>query len=377
MFEIKYLIQKQASFFCTTTINVLTTLAIIFLPHTVQAIEVTDQRGKALSLPRAVERAVFLPMPAPSTFIAIDQDDRRIAGMNRASAAAMRDGILGRFFPGFSRIATDVTQGNTMLPNVEQILTLNPDLVVQWATEGDAPIAMLERAGLRVMGIRYGGQAEMAAYTALLGAAAGQEARAAEIMSRQAAARTQLDQAMAGLAVQARPGVLYLNRYNGGLSVGGADSYIDFCIRLGGGRNVAADLPRGGRAVTVEQVLVWNPDVILLGNFDTAMPADLYADPRLQAVAAVRDARVYRMPLGGYRWDPPSQESALAWAWIAGLLQPGRLDTGLRPDLRADIRDWYRFLYAQAVDDADIDAILFTAANSRSAGYQRFVAGRP
>lgn len=377
MFGIKYLMLKQASFSWMTTISLLTTLTIILSSNHVGAIEVTDQRGKVLSLPRAVERAVFLPMPAPSTFIAIDQDDRRIAGMNRASAAAMRDGILGRFFPGFGRIATDVTQGNTMLPNVEQILTLNPDLVVQWATEGDAPIAMLERAGLRVMGIRYGGQTEMAAYTTLLGAAAGQQRRAAEIMARQAAARAQIDRAMAGLAAQGRPGVLYLNRYNGALSVGGADSYIDFCIRLGGGRNVAADLPRGGRTVTVEQVLVWNPDVILLGNFDTAMPADLYADPRLQAVAAVRDARVYRMPLGGYRWDPPSHESALAWTWIAGLLQPGRLDDGQRADLRADIRDWYRFLYAQAVDDADIDAILFTAANGRSAGYARFAAGRP
>jgi len=374
MFKIKHLISKQASLIHATTIALLTTHAIILFSCQARAAEVTDQRGKALSLPRAVERAVFLPMPAPSTFIAIDQDERRIAGMNRASAAAMRDGILGRFFPGFARIATGVTQGNTMLPNVEQILTLNPDLVVQWATEGDAPIAMLERAGLRVMGIRYGGQAEMAAYTALLGVAAGREGRAAEIMSRQATRQAQLELAMAGLAARARPGVLYLNRYNGALSVGGTDSYIDFCIRLGGGRNVAADLPRGGRTVTVEQVLVWNPDVILLGNFDTAMPADLYADPRLRAVAAVRDRRVYRVPLGGYRWDPPSQESALAWTWIAGLLQPGRLDA----DLRADIRDWYRFLYGRPVDDADIDGILFAAGNRGSAGYDRFVgAQRP
>lgn len=338
-----------------------------------RSIEVTDQRGRTLAFPQPVERAVFLPMPAPSTFIAIDGGVARIAGMNRASAAAMRDGILGRFFPGYAAIATDVTQGNTMLPNVEQVLTLNPDLVVQWASEGDEPIAMLERAGLKVMGIRYGGQAEMAAYTRLLGAAAGGSARAGTIVARQAARQAEIEQAMAGLPPGGRPGVLYLSRYNGALTVGGSESYIDFCIRLAGGRNVAADLPRGARTITVEQLLVWNPDVVLLGNFDTAMPGDLYADPRLQSVAAVRDRRVYRMPLGGYRWDPPSQESALAWGWLAGLLQPGRL----APTLRAEIHDWYRFLYDRSVDDRDIDAILFEAANRGSAGYGRLAGGAP
>ncbi len=372
MLKINDLIHQRASGPGIVTLRLLTTSAIMFLGffRPAAAADVIDQRSRPLSFPQAVERAVFLPMPAPSTFIAIDGGETRIAGMNQASAAAMRDGILGRFFPGYRRIATDITQGNTMLPNVEQVLTLAPDLVVQWATEGDEPIAMLERAGLRVMGIRYGGQAEMAAYTAMLGAAAGQEARAAAIMARQAARQAEIERAMAGLEAGQRPGVLYLSRYGGGLAVGGPEAYIDFCIRLAGGRNVAAGLPRGGRTVTVEQLLVWNPDVVLLGNFDSAMPADLYADPRLQSVTAIRDRRVYRMPLGGYRWDPPSQESALGWTWIAGLLQPGRLQA----DLRADIGDWYRFLYDRPVAEGEIDAILFAAQNRGSAGYDRFLA---
>lgn len=363
----------QVSRRANTISLVAATIAIIILSglQPVRSADVADQRGRALSFPQPVERAVFLPMPAPSTFIALDRGVARIAGMNRASAAAMRDGILGRFFPGYAAIATDVTQGNTMLPNVEQVLTLTPDLVVQWASEGDEPIAMLERAGLKVMGIRYGGQAEMAAYTRLLGTAAGDPARADAIVTRQAIRQAEIEQAMAGLQPGGRPGVLYLSRYNGAFTVGGSESYIDFCIRLAGGRNVAADLPRGARTVTVEQLLVWNPDIVLLGNFDTAMPADLYADPRLQSVAAIRDRRVYRMPLGGYRWDPPSQESALAWGWLAGLLQPGRL----APTLRADISDWYRFLYERPVDDADIDVILFMAANRNSAGYGGLAGG--
>ena len=86
--------------------------------------------------------------------------------------------------------------------------------------------------------------------------------------------------------------------------------------------------------MTIEQVLTWNPQVILLGNFDAAMPSDIYGDPRWQSVEAVKARRVYKFPLGGYRWDPPSQESALGWIWLAGLLHPEREPTNLRAVMR-------------------------------------------
>ncbi len=35
----------------------------------------------------------------------------------------------------------------------------------------------------------------------------------------------------------------------------------------------------GAGAVTLEQMLTWNPEVILLGNFDTAMPAEMVLSP--------------------------------------------------------------------------------------------------
>jgi iron complex transport system substrate-binding protein len=115
--------------------------------------------------------------------------------------------------------------------------------------------------------------------------------------------------------------------------------------------------------------LRWNPQVILLGNFDAALPSDFYNDPRWQSVEAVRNRRVYRMPLGGYRWDPPSQESALAWLWLAGVLQPERAGESLR----ADMRDWFGFLYGHTLTDEEIDGILFVKENGASAGYQRYL----
>jgi iron complex transport system substrate-binding protein len=332
-------------------------------------IAVTDQRGRTITLARPAERVVFIPIPAPSTFIAIDGGPRRIVGMNPTSLSAIREGILGRIFPAAASIRTDVVRTG-FVPNVETILSLQPDVVFQWANEGEELIAALDRAGLPTLGIAYGTQETTEGYSRMFGAVAGKSARVEEIIRRQRARLAELEQAMANLLPAARPRVLYFGRFASAMQVSGSGSYNDFYIRLAGGINVAGQLRSHSQSVTYEQVLAWDPQVIFLGTFDPAKPDDLYNDPRWQAVAAVRERRVYRMPLGGYRWDPPSQESALTWTWVASLLQPDRV----RASLRADMTDWYRFLYGHALTPAEIDEILNVAANGRSAGYAALVA---
>ena len=67
------------------------------------------------------------------------------------------------------------------------------------------------------------------------------------------------------------------------------------------------------------------------------------------------------MPLGGYRWDPPNQESPLTWMWTANLLHPEVFDY----DLRAEMREAYRVLYDYELSDADIDEILWIEMQGR------------
>lgn len=337
------------------------------------AADITDQRGHTIHLDKPAERTVFLPIPAAATYIAIDGTERHIVGMNPYSASAMREGILGKMFPDAAGISTNVVMGggdaNNFTPNVESILAMRPDVVFQWARASTDVIGVLDRAGLAVLGMRAGSQEDFAAYVAMMGEVSGKGERAASLVQRQQDVRSRIETAMADVQAQQRPRVMYLNRAAQMLRVSGKGTYNDFYVRLTGGQNVAADL-RAVSTVTIEQILTWNPQVILLGNFDATMPADIYGDPRWQGVDAVKAHRVYRMPLGGYRWDPPSQESALTWIWLAGLLQPERA----QEDLRAAMRDWYTFLYGHALTDSEIDGILFAAQNRASAGYERYLA---
>jgi iron complex transport system substrate-binding protein len=342
---------------------------VVAMSQPAGAIDITDQRGRSVAFEKLPERTVFLPIPGPATFIAIDGSERKIAGMNGYSASAMREGLLGKMFPGFSRIPTNVVTGaadpSNFNPNVESILALRPDAVFQWATSA---IDVLERTGLPVLGMRAGSQEDLAGFVTMLGQVSGNEPRAAAVLARQDAEKSRIEAAMSGIADSQRPRVMYFNRSAQILRVSGRKSHNEFYIRMTGGQN-AVDENATQITVTIEQVLTWNPQVILLGNFDAAMPSDIYGDPRWQDVDAVKARRVYKFPLGGYRWDPPSQESALGWIWLAGLLHPEREPA----NLRAIMRDWFSFLYKHELTDDEIDAVLFAAENRQSAGYERYL----
>jgi iron complex transport system substrate-binding protein len=139
---------------------------------------------------------------------------------------------------------------------------------------------------------------------------------------------------------------------------------------LAGGANPAADAGSGWLTVDQEQVMAWDPDVILLNGFESDLsPQDVYDHPVLSNLTAAAERRVYQMPLGGYRWDPPNQESPLTWMWLAEILHP---DLDPNWTLRSEIIDAYEMLYGATLTQSQIDGILRVTANSDSAGYERF-----
>ena len=80
---------------------------------------------------------------------------------------------MAHFSQGARHPPTNVTHGADFTPNIEAILSLKPDVVFQWATIGNDPIEVLDRVGLRKLGIRTGTQSDTDAYVAMVGQVAG------------------------------------------------------------------------------------------------------------------------------------------------------------------------------------------------------------
>lgn len=332
-------------------------------------IDVEDQYGRTVTLQQPAERIVTIPMPAASMLVAIDGGDERLAGMHPMSKTVLIEGILGDFFPSTKAIPSDAV-GQGFSPNIEALLSLEPDLVFQWGHQGESIVAPLRDLDIPLVLLKYGTEEDTRAWLQLMGQLTGNEERAQRLISWRESVLTEVSTVTANVAPEDRPRVLYFLRYNSELRVAGSNTYNDFYIDLAGGINPAAE-SSGWLTVDPEQVLVWNPEVILLNGFeDDLSPADVYNNPLYADLPAVKNRRVYQLPLGGYRWDPPNQESPLTWKWLAMNLHP---DIAQWP-LRQDIVDAYAWIYGQTPTDEQLDGILRIASHQNAAGYQKFAA---
>src|SRR5690606_17886143 len=106
-------------------------------------------------------------------------------------------------------------------------------------------------------------------------------------------------------------------------------------------QNVAGGNKGGLANVSIEQVLVWNPDVIV--TIDQGFAASVRQDPSWKSVTAVKNGRVHLSPKMPFGWVdfPPSVNRLIGLWWLAKLLYPERFPE----DMHALTRDFYTLFY--------------------------------
>lgn len=124
----------------------------------------------------------------------------------------------------------------------------------------------------------------------------------------------------AGLSEAQRPRVLHIQSLHP-LKVDGRDTLIDTWINLAGGRNVAAGIVGNMKPISPEEVIRWNPDVIIIGAGGGSL-ADSEFKTLFASVKAVQQHRVWQNPAGVFPWDRYGTEVALQIQWAAKQLHP-------------------------------------------------------
>jgi iron complex transport system substrate-binding protein len=158
---------------------------------------------------------------------------------------------------------------------------------------------------------------------------------------------------IAGVPENRRPRVYYA-RGPRGLETGLGGSINVETIEFLGARNVAGERKGGLAIVSIEQVLLWNPDVIV--TIDRDFAASVRNDPVWASVAAVRSGRVHLSPKLPFGWVdfPPAVNRLIGLWWLAKILYPEHFPEDLRPLTR----DFYRRFYHVALTDAQIERVL-------------------
>ncbi len=142
-----------------------------------------------------------------------------------------------------------------------------------------------------------------------------------------------------------------------GLNVIAKGSYHAEVIDLLANNLAVVDEPSSqgsGNETDLEQILLWNPDVILFA------PNSIYAtvggDSSWRDVPAIANGTYYEVPFGPYNWMgfPPSVQRYLGLIWMAQLLYPDVAQY----DLYSEVARYYDLFYHTELTEAQFAALV-------------------
>jgi iron complex transport system substrate-binding protein len=296
-------------------------------------VEVVDQLGRTVKVPSKVERIVSPYAIANSLVIALGAGDK-IVGVETYA----KDSLLYAKVAPHLLEAPGIGTGRDL--NLEECLKLDPDRVIVPSRMKEAA-EKLEAAGVATIAIFPEDLDEMAETFALVGKAIGCENRASELVKFYREKTDMVKGLTASLKETDRPRV-YLTSKDP-LTTCTTEMYQHTMIELGGGQNCSAELHEGFWAqVSLEQVLQWNPDVMIAVQGAQYTPEQLMADRKWESVPAIKSGRIHKFPSNLEPWDYPTPGAVLGLLWLTSTLHP---DLYERANLESDAKAFYKQFY--------------------------------
>ena len=115
----------------------------------------------------------------------------------------------------------------------------------------------------------------------------------------------------------------------------------------------------------MEQIYEWDPTIIFVTNFTTATADDIYnntvGEYDWSSVDAVKNRRVYKMPLGMYRSYTSGVDSPIALLWLAKAAYPEAMKDVNITDYT---KEYYKTVFGIELTDEQADSIFTPDPNA-------------
>lgn len=300
-----------------------------------------DDAGRKVTLPDRIERVYAAGPPASVLVFALAPD--KLIGWTRHFRDDEAEWVAEKYatLPELGRLTG---RGNTA--NVEVVLKEKPDVIIDVGATNATFASLADRVQSQT-GIPYVLLDGRLQTTPL------QIEKIASILAtpesgRELAAYSSrilggLREKISAIPADKRPEVYYA-RGPQGLVTGLEGSINVEMIELLGANNVAAGEKGGLASVGLEQVVLWDPAIIVTN--DPNFYRDMWKLPVWNGVSAVRKKRVYLSPHLPFGWFdyPPGANRLIGLMWLSDILYPELF----RHDLARDVTEFYRLFYHQA-----------------------------
>lgn len=330
---------------------------------------VIDQAGTEVTIPAEVNSIVSGGiLPYFHTWYVATNSAKEIVGMHPNSYNAAENSILSKMAPEILNADTSFVQNGEM--NVEELMKINPDVFFEIATD-EKSIEQARAAGINTVAIKAidAAAAEPLAtfnsWLKLTGEIASTTERADNFIEIGTDVQNEIYEKIDSLKAEEKPNALMLYQLSEqAITVGGKNFFGNQWLNATGANDVAENDVTGRKDVNMEQIYNWNPEIIYITNFTEIQPEDLYNNTipgqDWSEVEAVKNKQVYKIPLGIYRWFPPSGDAPLMLKWLANNNQPELFDY----DMNAEIKSYYKDFYGYDVTDEEVEQILHPSSDA-------------
>ena len=315
---------------------------------------ITDSAGREVEIPSEITKIAPSGPLAQIVLYTVSPD--KLAGLAADFSNEAKQYIDEKYWglPKFGQF-----YGKNASLNMEALIAEAPDVIIDIGeakkTVKEDMDALQEQLNIPVIFVEATLPTMADAYE-MLGDITGEKEQAGKLADYCRAEIGKADQNAAAIADADRKSV-YFGLGEDGLHTNAKGSiHADVIDRIGAvnAADVEAVSSGGGSEVSFEQVLLWNPDLIIVDSqklYDT-----LTADPMWQELDAVKNGKIFKIPTAPYSFmsSPPSVNRMIGIEWLGSLVYPEIYTS----DIREEVKNFYQLFYHIDVTDEKLEAIL-------------------
>jgi iron complex transport system substrate-binding protein len=276
---------------------------------------IIDSTGTSVEIPADVKRVVALRSGIVEMIVLLGAEDKLVGIDDGTAKGSGFSGYITKICPQVMNLTAPVS-GHTM--NLEQIIALQPDVVLIGGYGRLEWIDPLKAANLTVVVTHFEEIGNFTRDLNIVAQVVGKETRANTVVAYIQGVLDDVESRVGDIPADEQVTAYFCS--HDAFHVYGGTTFEHAQIVTANGINVGEEITTWLPEVSPEQLLLWNPDVIF--TLSGTSTEDILDDTRIQEVSAVKNAKVYAMPEGG--WDFGSLRAIFAIKWMAWKLYPDK-----------------------------------------------------
>lgn len=300
--------------------------------------QIQDLRGKNFLLNEPIKKISSTHNPTLNHAIVLGNGSSKyISGFGRKDIA---NALYSKILPDWNNIIC--LGSNTSPVNKEEIIKLNPDLIVLPEHNWQNRIKDFEGTNIRtfVCFSKNENINSVKESMQMLAQLFNEKTRADDVCDKY---NTIIDEVKNALDdVTDKPSVAFMGTEK--YSLVSSHMLQNQMIEISGGQNISKDNNWDGlfENINVEILTDANPDYIFIPSYANYNVQDIFNDEKLSSINAIKNKNVFKFPSKLEPWDWPTCSSALGIAWMANKLHPNLYTI---QNLNKNSIEFYNLLY--------------------------------